>query len=521
MKTNFKSIIAALAAAMILVTSCDFSDFGDINKSPNSPSDPNTAMLFTYSSFFVKNFIMTSSTYDPWPAEWTGYIAETKNNQFGPLNTTVDFNTGTYYLYVLRQMNTIISLNSDPETASESYVTEFGDNSNQIAVATTLKAFFMMTLTDIVGPLPYSEAFKGESDDNWKPKFDSQQDIYTALNTELEEAYSKFNESGSLNGTYDIFYGGDIAKWKKFNATLRMMMAIKLADVDPSNGKTRFAKAYSQGGMTDVEDGFNYTFSDGNYYVGSTSTDHYAWFYYIGNAGYSGRGLGYGPNTVIVEKLKEYKDPRMFTYFTLDGYLGTVNADPTDFDSYKGIQFGLESNDAVNSAKVDMCSVASKYCEPTATYGVITTARCLLVEAEAATLGWISASASSLYEAGIKASFEFEGASGVDDYIAAHPLPSSKSEALTEIVTQRFLAGFLTDGIEAWSDWRRYNIPYNPLTDFQKDECGGKTYPYRMQYYDTDITTNQESYETAVKTYFNGNDDRWERVWWDVADNGE
>ena len=31
-------------------TACDMTDFGDINKDPNEPSEANTGMLFTYLS---------------------------------------------------------------------------------------------------------------------------------------------------------------------------------------------------------------------------------------------------------------------------------------------------------------------------------------------------------------------------------------------------------------------------------------------------------------------------------------
>ena len=58
---------------------------------------------------------------------------------------------------------------------------------------------------------------------------------------------------------------------------------------------------------------------------------------------------------------------------------------------------------------------------------VITAARVLLTEAEAAVRGWISADAKALYEAGIKSSFEQWGATGADEYIAAWVPVSTKS----------------------------------------------------------------------------------------------
>ena len=510
-----KSLAVAALALSASMSSCDMGDFGNINVDPTLPSEGYTSMLFTYSAKSVRNFTMNSSTYDPWTQFWTGYLSESKNNQYGGLMTTVNYSTRDWYRYYIKNLNTIIEMNQNEETKSKVSVTNFGSNQNQIATAMTLRAFIYMTLSDILGPLPYSEAFKGESDEIWAPKFDSQESIYAALDKELQEAHAMFDTNGSLTEA-DILYHGDISKWKKFNAPLRMLMAIKLADVDPATGQTRFAKAYADGGMKEVEDGFHFTFS--------VNAD-YAWMYYTGNPNYGAADLNMVPNQVIVEALKEYKDPRMFSYFTLDGYKGKVEGDPMDFNAYKGVGFGHDSEASVMDAAVGCCSVAYSYCEADATYGIITTARSLLVEAEAAALGWISADAKALYEAGIRASFGFQsmyhtGVSGVEEYIASEKvaLSSDKETALQQIVMQRFLAGFMTDGIESWSDWRRYNIPVLPMLPAH-DINLIEVYPYRMQYADADKESNEDNVADAISTWLGGKDDRWSRVWWDVKDN--
>ena len=508
MRTYIKSILVIAILTLSLAGCTKFGDFGDINKNPNAASNPNTGMFFAASALQMRNTIMTSNSYDPWMQEWNGYIAEAMNNQFGALTSTTTFGTGTYYLTAMNHMNKIIEFNTDEKTMNDSNVTVFGSAKNQIAVAMTFKAFFMMMATDIVGPLPYSEAFKGD-EGIWEPKFDSVQDIYTALDKELNEAYAMFETSGSLSKTYDILYKGDVTKWKKFNAAVRMMLAIKLSDVDPATGKSRFAKAYSDGSFTAVSDGLNYTFS----------TQSSSWFYGIGNKNLASANKRFAANKFFVEALKEYRDPRLFSYFTLDGYMGKRDGDPKDFDAYLGITFGYPTNNPVLEDASKACSVADRYCEATATYGVITTARILLLEAEAAQRGWISADAKALYEAGIKASFEFEGVKeGVDEYIAAHPLPTDGTEAIKEIAMQRWFAGFMTNGVEQWSDWRRLNVPKLPLTDHQKTASGQKTYPTRLAY-SSEMDSNKTQRDEAVKTYFGGDNTAWKRLWWDVADN--
>ncbi|MBR1926692.1 MAG: SusD/RagB family nutrient-binding outer membrane lipoprotein, partial [Bacteroidales bacterium] len=72
-----KSTIAALVLAASL-TSCDFSDFGDINVSPNAPGTPYTNLLFTNACYSVTNFISAGS-YDYWQPTHAGYLAEAGN----------------------------------------------------------------------------------------------------------------------------------------------------------------------------------------------------------------------------------------------------------------------------------------------------------------------------------------------------------------------------------------------------------------------------------------------------------
>lgn len=516
----FKSIVATLAFSTMFA-SCDMSDFGDINYSPNNVSTAYSNMLFLGASLYARNFVLNSSTFDPWTQEWNGYISEAKILQYGDLSTTPNYATRDVYLRAIGSLNEVIEMNEDEALKSTVAVTSFGSNANQIAASRTLRAFFYMTLSDIIGPLPYTDAFKGVSEDIWQPKYDSGESIYAALDQDLQEAYNQFDTSNSLIGGYDIFYNGDMSKWKKFNASLRMMMAIKMADADPTNGKARFAKAYNDGGMTEVgTDLIGGNFGDDFAYTFDNSGLADASFYTIGNKSNASRTNGFGPNQVIVEALKEYKDPRLFTYFTLDGYLGKRTGDATDYNAYLGIPFGLGTNDAVASAASKACSVADKYCEKTATYGLITTARTLLVEAEAAELGWIEADPKALYEAGIRASFKENGAEGVEEYIASAKvaLSSDKDEAIKQIVWQRYFAGFMTDGVEQWADWRRFNIPRLPILEAPL-KVGIDQYPYRIPYSDNSWKYNEANVQVAVDTWLGGKDSKWSRLWWDTADN--
>ena len=522
------NILLSVLTASILVTACNPADFGDINKDPNNPSTAFTNYLFTSACTYVPYFVLGNATngYDPWQQEWPGYLSESKNNQYGPLATTSTYSTvSTIYLYALRNLHQIIEMNEDEELKNGSNVLAFGSNDNQIAVAKTLSAFYFMSVTDIVGPIVFSEAFQGKSDNNWTPKYDAQDKVYEELDSMLKEAYAQFKENEDLDGGADILYGGDVEKWKKFNASLRMLLAIKMADVDPANGKARFAAAYADGGMTSNADSFMYTYDD------LTANRLYLWV----SPDYASAGFNAVPNKFIVDKMKELRDDRMFAYFDIEGYRGTRDKEKfprTSHDSFYGVPFGLSSNSAVNAWASVCCSINKDLLAINATIPVIPAARVILTEAEAAFRGWISADAKELYEAGISASFDqwnvmshypdgYAGVKGSAAYIASDAVAYNADKGLEQIALQRWIASYMSDGVEAWADWRRLDIPKLPVGPGAVDS-GNLHYPYRLGFYaDTDVAYNNANYLEAVKLLNGGKDDVNSRLWWDVADNEE
>ena len=102
-----KSLAVAALALTTSMTSCDMGDFGNINVDPTLPSQGYTSMMFTYTARATRNFTMNSSSYDPWTQLWTGYLAESKNNQYGGLLTTVNYSTSNWYRYNIKNLNSI------------------------------------------------------------------------------------------------------------------------------------------------------------------------------------------------------------------------------------------------------------------------------------------------------------------------------------------------------------------------------------------------------------------------------
>lgn len=478
----------------LLANSCG--DFGDINQDPNNPSLPNTGYIFTYSCRYVPNFVMVG-TYNPWNQMFPAYIAEPTNLQYGTFSVGPSFATSSYYLYVIKSMEKIISLNADEATRNEAYVVGFGNNQNQIAVARTLRAFCYMHLTDILGMIPYSQAIKGDSEENFTPAFDTQESIYEDLDKELTEAYNQFDTSGKLSDS-DILYKGNVSKWKKLNASIRMLLAIKLSDVAPEVGKQRFAAAYNQDhGITDIADDLKY------YYVKEEDNENILY----NNIIRKGRE-DFSPCSTIIDQLKEFNDPRLKEYAV---------PNPNANGEYFGMPLGIDATE-LNNHTDTRCAFNPQFYEQDTPFIVISAARVLLVQAEAAVRGWITADAAQLYKAGIQASFdEFGIQESVDNYMdqPGVRLTGSDIDKIKAIGMQRWLNGFMQDGIEAWSDWRRLDVPVLHVGDATKliiDHV-----PYRLEYAVADYDYNKANFEKVLATQ--GENRRSTRVWWDVADN--
>ncbi|MDU7314778.1 MAG: SusD/RagB family nutrient-binding outer membrane lipoprotein [Prevotella bivia] len=508
MRKSFKLTI--LAACVLGLAGCG--DFGDINSSPNNISVPDTRYLLLGAEQYG-GYFNWSDNYNPYAALYAQYISERKNVQqtkFGILNGT----SSTIYRIAMQNCVSIINMNKDPAQKNLSSVKNLSSsNKNQIAVATTLKAFYMMHLADTYGSMPYSDAFKAKSEGNTKPKYDTVKDIYTTLDTELNEAYAMF-EDGNLSSRYDVIYRGDINKWKKLNASIRMMMAIKLSDVDEATGKTRFLKAYNDGGIVANEDAMIRPY---------LQEDAAANPLYI-NIYVDGR-VDYAPSSTLINNLLALKDPRVIAYAT-----------PNKAGDFNGWVWGHTNAQIPQDTEV-FSEFAKRFKTQNASFCVISPTYILSLEAEAAYRGWIAADYKTLYEESIKKSFEYydiknlptTGLSAatagllqanrtVSTYLEQDgvKLAGDKSvDDLHKIVMQRWLGNFMMDATQSWCDWRRFNYP-----ELKVGDAGSVTLsviPERLSQKTDDYEANMDNYKAAIQ--LQGEDKVTTRVWWDTTAN--
>jgi hypothetical protein len=96
---------------------------------------------------------------------------------------------------------------------------------NYKAVSKILEASTWLMLTDHFNEIPFSEALQGGA--NLDPKRDNGSAIYEACFQMLQQAVSLIdNNTGSEAIQNDLYYGGDMSKWKKAAHSLLLQMTI-------------------------------------------------------------------------------------------------------------------------------------------------------------------------------------------------------------------------------------------------------------------------------------------------------
>lgn len=126
------------------------------------------------------------------------------------------------------------------------------------AVGEILKAYALMMATDVWGDIPYTEAGLGLEFSN--PVYDDQSTvIYPAIFALLDSALSNFNmpNGGLALGSDDVFYGGELDKWKKATRAIRSRAYLH-------QGEYSKALRDAQNSFESPEDNLRYTYSEGS-----------------------------------------------------------------------------------------------------------------------------------------------------------------------------------------------------------------------------------------------------------------
>ncbi|NJL75670.1 MAG: SusD/RagB family nutrient-binding outer membrane lipoprotein [Saprospiraceae bacterium] len=467
---------------VLAFSACD--DFGDVNVDPNNPSNVSTDALLTAALRNIPGIISQTQ-----PGE---YVQLYSQKQYTASSNYQDINFSYDGLYAgpLTDLQEIIRLNSDPELAGAQL--KNGSLENQIAVAQTAQSYFFLFITDSWGNIPYSQALKGR--ENFRPAFDDQQAVYNGLFNTLTEASSALaSSSGTITG--DILLDGDLNSWRLFANSLRMVMALRISDVDANKGKAEFNAALSAGVISSNDENIVYK------HLTDEDNDN------LWEDRFETR-RDWAVAKPLVDYLNETDDPRV-----------TVYADPAlSKSAYVGMPYGLTEAEAGSIPNNDVSFFGNSLRQKDSPTYVVTYSQILFSLAEAAHLGWISggaAAAEQYYKDAIKASWEQWGVfdqAKFDTFILKDAVKWVSGEEIKRIHQQKWVSLF-TNGPEAWAEWRRSDYPVltpspNPINPVSTG------IPVRYGYPITEPTLNGDNYNAVLEKI--GRDNIDVRVWWDV-----
>ncbi|RYY26766.1 MAG: SusD/RagB family nutrient-binding outer membrane lipoprotein, partial [Sphingobacteriaceae bacterium] len=118
-------------------------------------------------------------------------------------------------------------------------------NPNYKGVALVLRSWVFMLLTDNYGDVPYKQS--AAINQYLTPAYDAQKDVYFALLDDLKTAQAALDPAGKAIGG-DIIYNNNISLWKKFANSLRLRIALRIADREPAKSKQVLADIQTEGG---------------------------------------------------------------------------------------------------------------------------------------------------------------------------------------------------------------------------------------------------------------------------------
>lgn len=508
-------IIAILLASVTILPACNKESLTNLNIPLNSVNYPIPAYMFTAALLNTPkdNYSVLAqgmqyfSTYKEVPAI---------GDKFYSFNGTVaDFGLYTGQLNLLYQLSQAIKA---PELI------------NQRAMVRILRVYAYHQLTDVAGDIPYFDAVRGE-EGNLSPKYDAQKDIYLDFFKELDEAAASFDATKPTFGVNDLFYKGDVLKWKKFAYTLMLRLGMRLTKADAALAKTWVQKAIGGGVITSDAEIAKISYANASGGMNLKVQNSYLNGNYI-NPQDPDNVEGGKYAATFINKLKSTNDPRLPVMSVV--WVKPAGATAYTPDNNPAIQKGLVSG-SLNTRPVDF----NTYSEPSplilnvaAPIVIMGPAEAYLLLAEAALRGWYTgSSAKDAYEKGVRAGMSVWAqypavapipnvipTAQVDAYIAANPYLENGTfeEQLRQISEQKWISLF-GDDYEVFANWRRTGYPVLMPVNYPGNVTGGKMFR-RFSIPISENLTNQTNYLEALKRQNfseSTNDNLLTRVWWD------
>lgn len=451
-----------MVALTLAATACD-DGLADLNINPNDPVDVGAEYLFPNAVEAAVSRVVGTSLNVDLTGLWVQHYAEFEipvEDLYELADGRVATHWTGFYAGPLQDLQEVIEKGQEQ------------DRPNTVAMGTIMKVWTAQVVTDLYGDIAYTEALRGRDPSiGTTVAYDTQEEVYRALLDDATAAGGMIDLNGVAMQAGDLIYGGDMESWRRFANSLRMRLAMRVADASSSliDAQSEFVAAYNAGGFESNADNAIL------WYLDNGSNRHPVHVLYIGT------GVKHSVSQTMVDTLKNLDDPRLPVY-----------AQQNAFGEYWGAP-----NASLPHEDPDTVSLIGDFYSSADSPGMLMTyAELLFLQAEAAERGWIGANAGDLYRAGIRAAMEFNGVAEQEivDYLAQPEIQyQGGSAGLAQIGLQKWIALF-GNGVEAYSEWRRTGYPQ--LTAGPDADNDGRI-PVRLFYPASEESLNKASYDEA------------------------
>ncbi|PRY99870.1 SusD/RagB family nutrient-binding outer membrane lipoprotein [Marinilabilia salmonicolor] len=556
----YKFILIGILAFVTLPRCTD--DFTEINQNPSAISGDDISARYFITKSQVK--LMAPDRYPYWRAHlihadrYAGHFCLGHSSSWWSDELGYSYNGGytdAAWDYFEGYTGTIVTYLQ--------VTGEGGDRENPLAHATALvlKSLFYEYFSDTFGEIPYSET--GQLD-ILLPKFDTHQSIYQGIINDLDAAMDAIGDATSTGeadedlGENDLFYGGDLQKWKNLANTIKLRIALKALGAPGADfAQTAIDEALSAPLLADEGDNA-LVLKDIEISQWNSAAYGDVWYNF-------GAGSDWTVSQEVISYLQDYGDPRLSKYAqpAVGGEVTIPWPDSDDEALYlKRKNFILSALDAAgavyteatnengesviamdsltyyvgqpvrlrgemsNYARYDLFSKPAEYIiqnkgedEPIAPEIVMTAAESHFLQAEAIARGVGSGDANAHYQMGLRQAMLLWNVdpAEIDDFIANSSMATlDGTNDLEKIAVQRWLA-YYTEGFHAWAVVRDLGYPAS-LADGVSDpdifgfgDISGH-YPQRMRYGTNAYSRNLDNLQVAIGRQ--GPDVQDTKIWW-------
>lgn len=462
-----------LILPVVLLASCA-KDLGEYNIDQKNPSTVPAGSLFGNALKQMADNQATPSVNSNvlryWTQQWTSttYQDEPRYNI-----TTRDIPTN-YWNPIYREV--LQDLQEAKRLTNEDAALAANVKNNRIAVTEIFSVFAWSVLVNTYGDVPYTEAIGAVN----KPKYDKAQDIYADLFKRLDAAIAMATPGANFGST-DLLYNNNTAAWIKFGHSLKMKLAITLADVDAAASQAAITSS-APSAFTSAADNAGFSYQSALPNINPVASNVSPTF--------TSR-QDYVAGKTIIDIMNSLNDPRRAAYFTtVDGaYVGGIIGSNNTFGNFSHVGEQILAPDAEHLF-MDYAEVEFILAEASARWGIL-------------------GSAADHYNKAITASFDYYGVSGAAAYLAQPSVAyaTAAGDYKQKIGTQKYLALY-NRAQDLWTEWRRLDYPaLTPAANALS------VIPLRLTYPRAERNLNKENVDAAAVSI--GGDAVGTKLFWD------